>query len=1081
MTLEWTQANAWGISNDAGADAWNAGRLADALPVGDTAVLAATGTGGLWLLTADAGTPLSNDWDDPDMAALGNGPDGPWHLYAMSSQVLRESRSWTGMDFAAIPAPTGEIFELAGTFGSRTLFVASSDGLFMSAVPGPARAGDYSWTSVSLSPDPILSVTSVSVRATGGSWVTEGRLTLGETALAMPGALSRIALVSRSPVHRDLFWLDADGAIQTAFSHITSGPHSDPWSSYTVLDVSVAHTESNLAAVSRNPDHLDLFWVAPDGSIMSTWWDATVAGGWTAHEFGVTGANAAEASAGVAGVSRNPDQVDVFWMAPDGSLWTSWWNASTSTWSGHAYSIVGPGQVAATSRLIAIAPHADRLDVFWTSPAGSLMHTYWDSSAAVAWPTPTPVSPAGGPAALAVTAVARRTTHLDAFWTAADGSLWTSWRDDADGSGWAGHAYSVAPPDSCGDNTQVSTCSRNGNHLDVLWTDAGGELSTTWWDATEGARLATNLYRPENGQLALCTMISPHEDALCAVARSGEATVDIVTWCADSVEIAIGTQNGKILHGVIGPADASPSLSEAAVTGLPATLDASALSRTSVALSRYTPGAYAVMARSDVPDDSRTPNFLALLTASVDGSSWDGADPPTTVDGDQAVALSVAAGAQGTNYNNCVAVGPLDPTSVVVGWQNGTFGSSDGGFTFDKWMRPERSAGPHLHADVHRIRFDPDDRSGQRILIASDGGVAVTPDAGQTMSSRYNRQLANLQCYTTDGVNRDASGTLGAGGEVVGLMTSGLQDNGNVWSLNAGPWRRFTGGDGGVSVMTRQKQVLSSEGLDGIEVQRSEWDEASQTVTTPVRIPITAGAPGDPSAFLGGGAFAAPVNDPVNQDVFGAKIYAIGYQTNQLFGFWNPTGFTDWRWEFIASLPLNPGESISAAGSANGNVVLATTSNGSFFRVQRAGAAIQSQPNDAFDPNYGVNFLCVIDDDNAFAIYNDWRGGTNGNKILRLTDGLWVEVPRTLMSGGLIPNERCYSIEGDWTVRPQTLFVCTDSAVYVSSNSGESWSDESEGLPTRAHLADFQLVLNPDGTKDLYLSTFGRSVWKASL
>jgi hypothetical protein len=58
--------------------------------------------------------------------------------------------------------------------------------------------------------------------------------------------------------------------------------------------------------------------------------------------------------------------------------------------------------------------------------------------------------------------------------------------------------------------------------------------------------------------------------------------------------------------------------------------------------------------------------------------------------------------------------------------------------------------------------------------------------------------------------------------------------------------------------------------------------------------------------------------------------------------------------------------------------------------------------------------------------------------------------------------------------------------VFLSSNASApaasvSWTEESTGLPTRAHLADFQFVLNPDGTKTLFLSTFGRSVWKASL
>jgi hypothetical protein len=38
----------------------------------------------------------------------------------------------------------------------------------------------------------------------------------------------------------------------------------------------------------------------------------------------------------------------------------------------------------------------------------------------------------------------------------------------------------------------------------------------------------------------------------------------------------------------------------------------------------------------------------------------------------------------------------------------------------------------------------------------------------------------------------------------------------------------------------------------------------------------------------------------------------------------------------------------------------------------------------------------------------------------------------------------------------------------------------SSGLPRRPHCSDLRLVQNGDGTQ-LYLSTFGRSLWRADL
>jgi DUF1680 family protein len=81
--------------------------------------------------------------------------------------------------------------------------------------------------------------------------------------------------------------------------------------------------------VARAPDHMDLFWVAPDGSIKSTWWDANLENGdWDpTRVFAATPAGQA-ANGPVAVVARAPDHMDLFWVAPDGSIKSTWWDAN---------------------------------------------------------------------------------------------------------------------------------------------------------------------------------------------------------------------------------------------------------------------------------------------------------------------------------------------------------------------------------------------------------------------------------------------------------------------------------------------------------------------------------------------------------------------------------------------------------------------------------------------------------------------------------------------------------------------------------------------------------------------------------
>jgi hypothetical protein len=67
-----------------------------------------------------------------------------------------------------------------------------------------------------------------------------------------------------------------------------------------------------MAVVSRLPDHLDVFWVADDGAIWSTWWNANHNGGRWNAAFAITGPNVAPQGAHVAAVARRPNHLDVF-------------------------------------------------------------------------------------------------------------------------------------------------------------------------------------------------------------------------------------------------------------------------------------------------------------------------------------------------------------------------------------------------------------------------------------------------------------------------------------------------------------------------------------------------------------------------------------------------------------------------------------------------------------------------------------------------------------------------------------------------------------------------------------------------
>jgi hypothetical protein len=129
-----------------------------------------------------------------------------------------------------------------------------------------------------------------------------------------------------------------------------------------IAQKSDSEPDSPLAAVSRYRDQMDVFWINRHGAIASTFWNMDpVHGNWIfrapeagdvraevdwstlTNPFTITDANTARSDSFIAAVARSPDQLDVFWSRPDGSVGSNYsgepnpWNA----WGAFPISPVG--------------------------------------------------------------------------------------------------------------------------------------------------------------------------------------------------------------------------------------------------------------------------------------------------------------------------------------------------------------------------------------------------------------------------------------------------------------------------------------------------------------------------------------------------------------------------------------------------------------------------------------------------------------------------------------------------------------------------------------------------------------------
>lgn len=107
------------------------------------------------------------------------------------------------------------------------------------------------------------------------------------------------------------------------------------------------------------------------------------------------------------------------------------------------------------------------------------------------------------------------------------------------------------------------------------------------------------------------------------------------------------------------------------------------------------------------------------------------------------------------------------------------------------------------HADVHDIVYDPN--VVNRVYVAHDGGISVSNNAGSTFST-INTGLRATQFYASFGVHPTNPNT----------MIGGLQDNGVV-RYNGTTWSTAFGGDGGPSVIASNgTTVLASNDARGV-------------------------------------------------------------------------------------------------------------------------------------------------------------------------------------------------------------------------------------------------------------------------
>ncbi len=411
----------------------------------------------------------------------------------------------------------------------------------------------------------------------------------------------------------------------------------------------------------------------------------------------------------------------------------------------------------------------------------------------------------------------------------------------------------------------------------------------------------------------------------------------------------------------------------------------------------------------------------------------------TTDGGDSWVELSNTPnylGYQGW-YDNCLAVDPHDPDICYAGGvypydsnYHGVIKTTDGGRTWSDITIGVDGIG--IHPDQHYIAISPDGD----VYVGNDGGIWKTEDGGAHWID-LNHTLGITQFYTVD-VYPDSSQ----------IVIGGTQDNGTLLYKGSISWRQVAGGDGGPVA----------------------FEKAS------------------PYIFYATYVFLSPMWKFINEVYYGA---VTGPWKN------DRRGWTDSPIETHPSIPhivyvgthrvwktldsgtgwntisddLTKGSgyiSSIAISDSDPKVIYTGSTDGKVYRTKNGGNVWEDVTPSELGTSYisGVVVSPVNPDEVFIAIKT-----STGKRIFRTTSGGedWQDI-----TGNFPENLRILSIECAFLEEGVKIFLGTDYGVYLSSDTGKTYTIMGTGLPSVA-IYDMEYT---DHDSTLTVATHGRGMWQ---
>ncbi|GAA1190227.1 hypothetical protein F4556_000050 [Kitasatospora gansuensis] len=132
---------------------------------------------------------------------------------------------------------------------------------------------------------------------------------------------SGVAAVSRIPTSMEVWYVGLNGSVQDRFWY-----EGNNWQSFELAPPGSASTHTGIGAVSRIPGSMEVWFVGANGSVQDRFWYE--GSNWQGFELAPAGS--ASITSGVAAVSRIPGSMELWFVGGDASLQDHFWYDTSS-------------------------------------------------------------------------------------------------------------------------------------------------------------------------------------------------------------------------------------------------------------------------------------------------------------------------------------------------------------------------------------------------------------------------------------------------------------------------------------------------------------------------------------------------------------------------------------------------------------------------------------------------------------------------------------------------------------------------------------------------------------------------------